>query len=283
MLGQVEYMKTEYEHHTEVLKRFCAEVPDVMVLLLKGLGLSYYYPKPNHRPVGDIDIYTYGQHNQIDAYFESCGLKPEQTVEKHTVVTLDGVTFENHSIYVDAYATRAEKKVQAYLETIIDDDMMTDGYYVPSPLKNYFFLLCHMARHFSEYPSITLRHLLDWGLFIIGEKEALRLQRSLIHDKLKEFGLLKCNDTFTALAQDVTGCDLSDFIFREVRQEDKERILANVFNSKSTSAPVGFIPRMCYKINLLLGNWWKYKYLAFSFWERIWFSVKLHIEHAEKI
>jgi hypothetical protein len=84
-LGQTSYAESLHDHHKVVLNEvrslLCPNTLDI--LLLKGIGLSHYYPITNHRPVGDIDIYTYGRHSEVDNLFASKGFQPRQTVEKH--------------------------------------------------------------------------------------------------------------------------------------------------------------------------------------------------------
>lgn len=282
-IGSVLRSEIIYEHHKKLLKSLCANLKDVRILLLKGIGLSRYYPISNHRPTGDIDIFSYGQHRKIDYFFEQAGYKPIQTIEKHTIVTIEHVTIENHSVYVDAYATKAERLLQAYLETLCDDKLTEDGYYVPSTVKNYLFLLSHTARHFSEYQSITLRHILDWGLFLKGEYEDIMRQWSIISKKLNEFGLSRCNDLFTAIAQDIMKYDLNTFIISKVSNDTKNKILSDVLKHKIVVEHDRVFPRILCKCRRLYANWWKYNYLPFSFWERVWFSVLLHWKHVNRI
>lgn len=282
-IGTVLHSERLYEHHKNLLRSLCTNLKGVHVLLLKGIGLSGYYPIPKHRPTGDIDIISYGQHKRIDSYFEQIGYKPIQTIEKHTIVTIDQVIIENHSIYVDAYATKAENHLQAYLETMCDDKLQEDGYYVPSPIKNYLFLLSHTIRHFSEYQSITLRHILDWGLFLKGENEEIMRQWTLIKEKLNEFGLSRCNDLFTDIAQDFVRFDLSSFIISEVSKVEKDKILSDILKYKEVVEHNRIFPRIWHKCRRLYANRWKFDYLPFSFWERIRFSVLLHWKHVEKI
>ena len=94
----------------------------------------------------------------MDTNFRRCGANPKRSVEKYMVAVLDGVVFENHYIYVDSYVSNAEKKTQQYIESLDNDIKTPYSYYTLSAIKNYFFLT-HTARHFSEYLSITIRHI----------------------------------------------------------------------------------------------------------------------------
>lgn len=53
-LGQVVGMERLYESHRKAIDALSCfyQQNGIMMLLLKGYGLSQYWPMPNHRPVG---------------------------------------------------------------------------------------------------------------------------------------------------------------------------------------------------------------------------------------
>lgn len=275
--GEVFSCEEDYSKQKEILHQLIQVLSEhnIKVLLLKGLGLSKYYPVPAHRPMGDFDIYSYGHHFEVDKIFSDKGFSIDREHEKHSVFNFEGVTVENHYLYLDSFQTKCEKRVQAYLESLNDDILNEDGYYTPSPLKNYFFLLCHMARHFSEFESIRLRHLLDWGLFLKAEMSGLDLQ--LVRRKLQEFGLERTNDLFVSLAEKVCGLDFSDLLFKRLPEAECSGVLEYILTDKQRLVPKYFVSRFIYKLKTLAGNNWKFRHLAFSMGERVWFSVKMHL------
>ena len=266
-----------YSRQRDVLAEIVAILSDhqIRVLLLKGLGLSDYYPVPNHRPTGDLDLYPYGFHLEADSLFKSMGVNVDCNYPKHSVFEYKGFTVENHYTYLNAFQTKCERRVQKFLESL-DDDLLADGgHYTPSPLKNYFFLLCHMARHFSEFESVKLRHLLDWGLFLKAEASGLDLQ--LVRSKLKEFRLEKTNDLFVSLAERVCGLDFSNMLIERLSKDECEHILEYILAEKKREIPEHLIPRFFYKLKTLAGNYWKFHYLSITMRERVWYSLKYHI------
>ena len=173
------------------------------------------------------------------------------------------------------------KGVQAFLDSLDGDVLCKGGYYTSSPLKNYFFLLCHMARHFSEFESIKLRHILDWGLFLKAEVGGLDLQ--LIRGKLQEFGLERTNDLFVSLAERACGLDFSDLLFNRLPEEECTRVLEYILTGKHRVIPKQFVPRFLYKLKTLASNNWKFRYLAITMRERVWYSVKWHLSGKTEI
>ena len=81
----------------------------VRTILLKGLGLSIYYPRPEHRECGDIDL-----------WLDDCD-KGNRLIEELGIVNAEA---ENSRL-------------------------APAGYYTPSPMFNALYLLRHMARHFG--------------------------------------------------------------------------------------------------------------------------------------
>lgn len=281
--GEILRAEDEYARHKSVFSDLVKTLSNqgIRILLLKGIGLSNYYPIPSHRPTGDFDIYSYGHHLEINQYFTANGVEVDDRYVKHSVFDYKGVTVENHSIYLDSFLTRCERRVQAYLESLDDDVLNANGYYTPSALKNYLFLLCHTTRHFSEFESIRLRHILDWGLFL--KSEIVNMDLPLIRAKLKEFGLEKTNNLFVSLAEKVCGFDFSELLFERLREAECERVLSYILSEKRTEKPNHLIPRIWYKLKNLASNNWKYRYLSITMAERVWYSIKLHLAGSAEI
>ena len=57
-LGQVVCLERLYKGHRKSIDAlsFFYQQNGIKMMLLKGYGMSLYWPKPNHRPVGDMDI-----------------------------------------------------------------------------------------------------------------------------------------------------------------------------------------------------------------------------------
>lgn len=283
-LGSSLHEESRYDSHNSLLIEIVSLLGKLKInfVLLKGLGLGHYYPIASHRPCGDIDIFPYGDYDSVNTLFEQNGAKVNTSFHKHSVILFHGITIENHFKYLDSNQTLVEKRVEYYLENLEGDKCETNGYYTPSPLKNYFFLLCHMSRHFSEYESITLRHLLDWGLFL--KYEIPNINISVVRRKLKDFRLEKTNDLFVMMAQCVTGSELSQYVIKGMPHDEVDDVLNYVLKNKPRRVvPKHFLSRINYKLHLLLGNYWKYKYLAMTMWERIAFSIKEHLFGNAKI
>lgn len=50
----------------------------IRMMVVKGYGLSLDWPVPNHRPVGDLDIYNFGKWKEADVLVaKECCIKED--------------------------------------------------------------------------------------------------------------------------------------------------------------------------------------------------------------
>lgn len=71
-IGQTTMIEWIYAKHQERIRELADfyKQHNKRMLLLKGYGCSLCYPKPEHRPTGDIDIFLFGQLDEADALVE---------------------------------------------------------------------------------------------------------------------------------------------------------------------------------------------------------------------
>ena len=120
---QMEQMYAEHEQVIAGLASFYNE-HNIRLMILKGYGLSLDWPKPNHRPVGDIDTYNFGKWKVADALVEKeLGIKVDRGHHHHTVFSFHGVTVENHYDFVNVYAHRDAPAIEAKLKELAAKDV----------------------------------------------------------------------------------------------------------------------------------------------------------------
>ena len=76
----VDAMENRYRKQYNALEQLAAFYAqyDIHILLLKGIGLSSYYPIPSHREGGDIDIYLFGDFEKGNRLMEEEGIAVDQ-------------------------------------------------------------------------------------------------------------------------------------------------------------------------------------------------------------
>lgn len=278
-IGNALAIERSYNFQLKVLKRFVNLMRDngVNVLLLKGYELSKYYPVPNHRPCGDIDVYLMGNYEKGNNIVRQLGINIEHEDDKHCSFVFDGVVIENHKtlLAINQYSAdkTSEEQIMKNKEYL---DFQPEGYYTLKPLDNYIFLLRHLARHFGSEEGYNSRQLLDIMLFLSKNKN--NIDKHDLLQFLKESRMVKTNDLFLTLGFQLFGLDLSEFVFNDVDERYQQLALLDLFETKDVKHRDK--DGMLAKWKELFAIRWKYKVLPESFFERLIFGLKNTIKQS---
>lgn len=252
------------------------------MMLLKGYACAKNWPKPEHRPCGDIDIWQFGKQKQIDQLLaKEKGIEIDLTHHIHTVFEWDGFTVENHYDFINAHSHKSSKELEKLFKDMGMDDAYTievkgEKVYEPSPNMNALFLLRHSMAHFAAQ-GINLRQLLDWGVFV--EKRHCEIDWEWLEGVLDEYGMKNLYDIFNGICIEDLG--FASNIFHGVQFEPllKERVLKEILSPEfSEMMPKNTLKRIVYKLRRWKGSSWKHE-LCFkeSRWEAFWSGVWNHL------
>lgn len=205
----------------------------IRMMVLKGYGLSLDWPIPNHRPVGDLDIYNFGKWREADelvAY--DCGIMVDDGHEHHTVFNFKAVAVENHYDFINTKAHRDAPKIETRLKALAEKgckeiEVQGAKIYLPSADFNAIFLMRHMGQHFAG-EHLNLRQVLDWGFFIRKHHKEVDWNKAIAF--LKEIGLYTFFNQINAICVDYLGFDEAVFPSVERKEELKDRILADILH-----------------------------------------------------
>ena len=189
-------------------------------VLLKGQGIAKYYPVPELRQCGDIDIYV-GQ----EKFTKACEVigamsTPEDHQGdipslKHFHTRIGNAFIEIHR-YTDVYYP---KRLNRVYQKISDDGMSSglvpldfSGVSVMSPSVNFnvFFIFNHFWHHFIA-DGVGLRQICDWVLLLHHNYGKIDLQ--YLESVLNQMGLMKQWKVFGCLAVDVLGLPRKEMPF----------------------------------------------------------------------
>ena len=185
------------------------EKAGIPYVILKGCASAAYYPRPEDRIMGDVDLLV----------------RPEDLDRAGRVLEGDGFQLENdthvpHRAYVRE-RTEAElhfavggipwgepgKRVRGSLEGILEESreipVEGGGVRVPSHFHHGLNLLLHTNQHLLG-EGLGLRHLCDWAVFAAGFSD--EEFRELFEEKLKAVGLWRFARTLTQTAVRYLGC-----------------------------------------------------------------------------
>lgn len=254
------------------------------ILLLKGYGLSLYYPIPSHRPTGDIDISVMRQKEVIDdaqveadkIFQKELGMMVTKSKSgHHSHFSFHGITVENHYEYSNTYfGSVKSKKFEDMLHLLAKNDrqeseLYGQTIYLPSPTFNALFLMWHMATHFCA-SRITLRHLCDWRQFLSVEYE--NVDWKLVNKVLNDCGLSPFADTVNGILIKYLGLNL-DCVSSYGESELGAKVIDDIFSKEEYNSFLSRITRFP-----LFG--WKFKLVYNSHWFLVMIrSLFIHLFH----
>lgn len=197
-------------------------------VLLKGQGLAQYYPKPELRQCGDIDLYV-----GLERYADSYGVvKPLATqiddrkaleVGKHYDFFVGKVAVEMHR-YSDRYPTPKLDRIyqEVSLKGLNEDlvPLMFSGQtvYTPSDEYNAFYIFSHLFHHFL-INGLGARQLYDWMLFLRARSS--HIDMSSLETILRRLDMLKPWQAFGCVLVKYFGMPAESFPFYDSAQEHK--------------------------------------------------------------
>lgn len=277
-----------YEYRFELYRRAIGEMASFYnthgfkMMVLKGYACSLDWPKPEHRPTGDIDIWQFGQSHEADAVLaKEKGTKIDSSHHHHTVFYWRDFMVENHYDFINVHHHKSNVEFEKILKDLAQDDshfvdLYGEKVYLPSPNLHALFLLKHTMMHFAA-EGITLRQLIDWAFFV--QAHGKEVDWPWLEGVLDQFGMRKLYDIFNAICVDELGFDASVFTRVQFEPILKERVLNEILNPEfSEELPKSVIRRVLFKIRRWRGSTWKHK-LCYkdSMWSAFWSGVWNHL------
>ena len=277
-----------YENRYKLYQRAIAELAGwynahgYKMMVLKGYACSLDWPKPEHRPCGDIDIWLFGKQKESDSLLDKeLGINIDSSEHHHTVFYWRGFMVENHYDFIEVH----HHSSSPILEKILKGQGKNDSHfvelngervYIPSPNLHALFLLRHMMEHFAS-TDITLRQLLDWAFFV--KEHGKDVGWKWLEDVLEQFGMKKLYCVFNAICVEDLGFEVSLFSSIQYEPSLKDRVLNEILAPEFTGEqPSALLPRIVFKYRRWQANGWKQK-LCYkgSRWSAFWSATWNHI------
>jgi len=133
----------------------------VPYVILKGTAAAQYYPYPEYRVMGDIDIMTRREDHEkacammlADGYTEIS----EENYKWHREFIKNGISVEVHAYF----AVLNNQEYAKYLDHLIVDHI-NSSHLLPD-LVNGLVVLEHISHHLED--GLGLRQIIDWMMFV---------------------------------------------------------------------------------------------------------------------
>lgn len=276
-----------YEQRYELYRRAIAEMAaffsshGIKTMVLKGYACSLDWPKPAHRPAGDIDIWQFGKYKEADALLKEKGISVDASHHHHTVFYWRSFMVENHYDFINVHHHKSHREMECIFKELGQDDSFTvevNGQivYIPSPNLHALFLLKHLMLHFAS-GEISLRQLLDWEFF--AEKHSADIDWKWLNETIDHFGMTGAYNIFNAICIEDLGCDPIVFPPASCEPAMKNRVLNDILSPEvSREMPNNVLKRIGFKVCRWRANAWKHR-LCYkeSLWSAFWSGIWNHL------
>ncbi len=237
---------------------------EIPLMVIKGYGVSLYYPTPNHRSFSDVDTYNFGKLEEADKVLsEQLGVEIDVDVHHHTTCVYKGVLIENHYDFVNTSAHNSNARFEKILKSEAEIGCKTHKIgeveiLLPSPMFNALFLMRHMALHYAA-ERVSVRHLCDWKQFV--EAESNNIDWQSVQRIYKEYNMKRFADAITALCIDTLGLDKMIVPDVEREEEIEQRILNDILYAEfdEEKPKRGLFKIVWWKTRRYFANSWKHK------------------------
>lgn len=277
-----------YEYRYETYKNTIAEMAGFYnshgykMMILKGYACSLNWPKPEHRPCGDIDIWQFGEYQKADAVLEKeKGIKVDHSHHHHTVFNWKEFSVENHYDFNNVHHHKSSAELENIFKELGKDDtyvteVLGEKVYLPSPNLHMLFLLKHSMTDFAAF-YVTLRQVLDWGFHVKHHYKIIDWDWLLpVLDKYHMRDFFNC---INAICVEDLGFEPCIFPYIQYNPILKRRVLEDILEPKFTrESPRHLLPRLIHKYRRWKGNAWKHKMCYNeSLWSGFWSGVWNHL------
>ena len=167
------YLQAKNQCQTyEKKKSLCIEYVNRLNLpcvVLKGLDYCKYWPKPEWRNFGDLDIWTCGRYQEGNERSKEIGCKVhDEGYYKHSEIIYKKLVVENHEYLTMFDGTKSGRYIEQSLRQLLKEPFNNiEGSTILSPNETFtaVFMLVHAHQHFF-YEGFSLKFILDWYFFL---------------------------------------------------------------------------------------------------------------------
>ena len=233
-------------------------------ILLKGQGIAQYYPNPDFRQCGDIDLYVGKQYFEkacevVKALATENDMATVKHTKKHFHIYLGKVPIELH-LYSDVYYPKRLDRIYQEISdagiSVAPVEVELAGYPVKTPSVNFnvFYIFNHLWHHFIA-DGVGLRQICD--LCVLLHRFHGQIDHDYLQNVLERMGLLKQWKIFGSIAVDKLGLPVEEYPFYDKKYSMlKEKVFRLVMlegnfgqqNLKDQKRPDGYLRGKLYSL-----------------------------------
>lgn len=225
---QIFHFQTLTRTEQELLSKL--DEAGVCALVLKGTSAARYYPTPQYRTMGDIDLLVKPKdHAQAcQLMLDLCAFETTNEGDakkgRHRTFDKGGIRVEVHRYYAQGCTPAGNAALDRYLFA----DMVPRRY-TPTELVNGLVLIEHIAQHLET--GIGLRQMVDWMMYVNAVLNDEMWNKSF-RAAAQEVGMEKLAVTVTRMCQLYLGLTEDNITWCKCADEEAARnLMAYVLNS----------------------------------------------------
>lgn len=174
-------------------------------LVQKGLSVARFYPNPDARECGDIDLwFPDAERERAVELFRSIGAAPERQSDGSVKCTFRGFVVEIHRTLLNIGGSALE---HALADAPLRDDTPGAGVPSPAPLRELLLVDAHIMHH-AIGTGIGLRHICDY--VVAARALRGRYDAAAFAAACRAAGIAKWTALLNAFAVEVLGADAAD-------------------------------------------------------------------------
>lgn len=266
-IAQVSQWEEFYERYRKAISGLASFYASekLRMMLLKGYGLSLFWPVPKHRPAGDIDIYLFGKWKEADELIHSkLGISVDNGHHHHSVFMFQNTMVENHYDFINVHSHHSNAGIEGVFKALamkgeeVADSEIPNLYY-PSPDLNALFVARHSAAHFAA-ERMTLRQVLDWAFLVKASSAAVDWR--LFWEKAELMGMMDFVLCLNRICIEYLGFDAALFHLPEsadLKEELTERMLDDIFYPEDGGKDLEGLSYIWHRTKLWWKNRWKHR------------------------
>lgn len=204
----------------DLQQEICQQLADegIPCAVVKGAAAALFYPQPNGRLIGDIDLLVKAEDFEKACQLISQGADFVGQTDRHTEYRRNGITVEIHRSFSTLRDPRKRECSDRRIFGAINaaQILSLEDYSFPGlpPVEHGLVLLEHISTHLEE--GLGLRQILDWMMFVdrylddrLWQEEYAPLFKKLELETLAVTVTRMCQ-MYLGLRTDITWCDGAD-------------------------------------------------------------------------
>ena len=237
----------------------------INTIVLKGIGLSKYYPTPWLRECGDFDCFLFEDYQKGIGIALSEGGKFLHKDYKHSQLRFRNLAIEVHKYFTSFRGESTKHQLENELHKLVKvetSNPIVEGSNIlsASPTFNTCFLLYHTLFHFL-FESVKLRHILDWILYIKTEQS--NIDWEYVVSFCERYKLIHFGEALNAIGRHYFGVELNTPITNQSIYRD--RVMNDIINDNEGVSNKSGWSRRFQLLKNTIRTQWKYKLIESTF------------------